>query len=123
MPNASLSYIKPGDGDGDDKHLSPASYLLSGHHYFMDSTTPTFDMATKKDFYGLAVCAKSASSPAPSDAPKGENGFGSVPWLKLADKGTSNGFKEVYRLNTAAGAAPPTCDGMSAHFEVQYAAE
>lgn len=120
IPNVELSFTTPSD---DDKPMSPSSLFLSGHHYFPEPTTPVFDLGTKKDFYGFAVCAKSASSPAPSDAPRGLNGLGSVAWLKLGDKGGSNGIKEVYRLNTAGGVAPSTCDGQEEEFQVDYAAE
>ncbi|KAI9791409.1 MAG: hypothetical protein M1816_003977 [Peltula sp. TS41687] len=120
VPNAVLSFNTPSD---DDKTMSPSSLFLSGHHYFPDPTTPVFDMGTKKDFYGFAVCAKSAQSPAPPDAPKGPNGLGSVPWLKLGDKGGSSGIKEVYRVNTAGGVPPATCDDHQGDFQVDYAAE
>lgn len=63
---------------------------------------------------------------------KGPDGSKPVPWLKLQTQ-TPNGdvnpaddlggVKEVYRVNTAGGAAPSTCNGMPATFEVQYAAE
>lgn len=31
--------------------------------------------------------------------------------------------KEIYRVNTAGGNPPKTCDGMPTTFEIQYAAE
>ncbi|KAI9832315.1 MAG: hypothetical protein M1826_002001 [Phylliscum demangeonii] len=123
LPAAVLALPLPSHGDDGHGPFAPASFDLSGHHYFADATTPTFDMGTKQTYYGLIHCAKQANSSAPPDAPKGANGYGSVPWLKLSDKGASTGFKEVYRLNTAGGVAPPTCEGMSAHFEIEYAAE
>jgi hypothetical protein len=51
-------------------------------------------------------------------------GNGSVPWLYLQYlDGTTNGLKAVYRLNTAGGSPPKTCESMPAVFTVQYAAE
>lgn len=68
------------------------------------------------------MLAKSAAnSTAPEASPKGENGLGSVAWLKL--NGVDGDYKEIYRLQTAGGVAPKTCDGMPAFFVVQYAAE
>lgn len=117
IPNTVLSF------DGDKKILSPSSLLISGTHYFPDPTTPIFDLSANDKSYGFAVCAKSAGSPAPADAPKGPNGLGSVPWLKLGDKGGSNGIKEIYRVNTAGGVAPATCEDQKDEFTVEYAAE
>ena len=90
-------------------------YSPSGHHYFIDRTTPTFDMAT----IGLAMVKKTASSLAP------KNKSGDVAWLKLERPTTTSAgaVGEVYRLNTSGGSPPPTCSGMPSHFEVQYAAE
>ena len=47
--------------------------------------------------------------------------MGSVLWLKL--DGTDGDYKSVYRLNTAGGVAPKTCDGITGDFTVPYAAE
>lgn len=55
-----------------------------------------------------------------------------MPWLKLQTQNPNGdvrpednkgGVREVYRVNTAGGAAPATCVGQKAAFEVQYAAE
>ncbi len=104
--------------------MAPAQVFMSGHHYFIGST-PTFDATTKRESYGYLQCKKDASSPAPEGAVKGQHGegHGSVPWLKLTDAGGSNIFKEVYRLNTAGGNPPPSCENQPEKFEVQYAAE
>jgi hypothetical protein len=61
---------------------------------------------------------KDAASSAPVGAPKGPNGLGSVAWLKLT--ATEGDYKEVYRINTAGGQAPKTCEGMEGNFEVEY---
>ena len=91
-------------------------YTASGHHYFIDRNTPTFDMTAM----GLAMVKKTASSLAP------KNKSGDVTWLKLDSPTTATSagvIGEVYRLNTSGGSPPPTCSGMPSHFEVQYAAE
>ncbi|KAI9831036.1 MAG: hypothetical protein M1819_005274 [Sarea resinae] len=112
--------------------LAPANAELSGHHFFVDATTPTFNMDTAAHDYGVIYSAKNSSTAAPTSAPKGPTnadgvatGYGSVAWLKLeAKKGLgSKPFREVYRVNTAGGSPPPTCDGLAATFQVQYAAE
>lgn len=120
LPNASLVFGSPAV---EDEPLHPAPLYFSGDHFFIDAKTPVFNVGTKSDFYGVAVCAKSDSSAAPADAPAGPNGLGSVPWLKLADTGASTGFKEVYRVNTAGGVAPASCEGQEAQFKVDYATE
>ncbi|KAI9849875.1 MAG: hypothetical protein M1837_000089 [Sclerophora amabilis] len=116
-----------------DAQLSPPNLLLSGHHFFSDLTTPVFNMDTAQErAYGLFSGKKDSSVPAPANAPKGTPprgskpgtpAYGSVPWLKLVDNSRSRGFKEVYRINTAGGNPPPTCEGMPKVFSVDYAAE
>lgn len=108
-------------------NIDPSNIGLSGYHYFPNTTTPTFDLDTiPPKQYGFAVAKKVSSSPAPADAPKGPGGVGngSVPWLYLqCVDGTTNGLTVVYRLNTAGGSPPTTCESMPAEFAVQYAAE
>jgi hypothetical protein len=75
---------------------------------------------------GTIPAAKLNATPAPPTASKGQGGVGNgaVPWLKLvAVAGATGGLQEVYRLNTAGGAAPATCAGQASSFEIQYAAE
>lgn len=71
---------------------------------------------------------------APATAVDGLDGSKAVPWLKLEvespvapmmieEKDLVPGVKEIYRVNTAGGAAPATCAGMPAAFSRQYAAE
>lgn len=99
---------------------------LSGHHYFLDDTTPFFNMDTSEHNYGTGAFKKANSSNAPSNAMKGpENaGNGAVAWLKLSALNTAGQvFQEVYRVNTAGGSPPTTCQGQQAAFEVDYAAQ
>ncbi|KAI9886008.1 MAG: hypothetical protein M1823_002175 [Watsoniomyces obsoletus] len=121
LSSSSLEYDVPSK---DSQRMAPAQVFMSGHHYFLEST-PTFDVTTKRGSYGYLQCKKDASSPPPADSVKGQHGegYGSVPWLKLSDAGGSNIFKEVYRLNTAGGNPPPSCENQPKTFEIQYAAE
>lgn len=105
--------------------LAPGDYTISGHHFFLDSTTPFFTLDTQNGQFGQAAFAKNASSPAPAGAATGQRGEAAVPWLKLMVRsGTSSGgLQETYRVETAGGSAPATCEGQSASFEVQYSAQ
>ena len=96
----------------------------SGHHYFQDTTTPTFDLNALSQF---TFAKKLASVPAPtgSDAGVNDQGNGAVAWLKLEHETTGQigDIQEIYRMNTAGGSPPPTCDGVASSFQVQYSAE
>jgi hypothetical protein len=109
------------------RRLPPGNITLSGHHFFQNTTTAVFNLDTTAERqFGLVIAKKVASSNAPTGSPEGQEGlgFGSVPWLYLqAEVGTTNGLQSVYRLNTAGGNPPQTCEGMPAMFTVQYAAE
>ena len=133
VPAAAVAVPTPGKG----RALFPAQSMMSGHHYFSDLTTPTFNLHTERANYGITFNKKVANVTAPASNPgdvpnKGPDGSKPVPWLKLQTQ-TPNGnvqaadnlggVKEVYRVNTAGGAPPATCVGMKATFEVQYAAE
>ncbi|KAK3678803.1 hypothetical protein LTR78_001256 [Recurvomyces mirabilis] len=122
LPDIALQLPIPSSTD----QTNPAYTDMSGHHYFLDATTPFFNMDTALHQYGTGAFKKTGSAAAPSDAMVGQNnqGNGAVAWLKL-DAKTSSGqiFQEVYRLNTAGGNPPKTCAGMPAAFEIEYAAE
>ena len=70
---------------------------------------------------------------APGGSATGSDGSTAVPWLKLmvvgegtvgGDAAVAGGVKEVYRVNTAGGNAPSSCEGrVGETFEMQYAAE
>ena len=75
---------------------------------------------------GLVVGNKAAMSSAPANATKGQNGEGNgaVAWLYLNTTSATQGdVRAVYRVNTAGGNPPATCEGSDAVFSVQYAAE
>lgn len=105
----------------DEHQLGPSQLPVSGVHYFANATTPFFDLRTQALDIGEAPCAKNNSAPAPANAPTGQLGEAAVPWLKLTTReGATGNLKEVYRLSTAGGSAPATCEGMPAQFQVQY---
>ncbi|KAL8974151.1 MAG: hypothetical protein Q9197_001596 [Variospora fuerteventurae] len=93
-----------------------------GSHIFDATGVPVFDLGPK----GLLRATKLAGIAAPAKACKGANGhgFGAVDWLALTDVPGSVGLKEVYRVETAGGKAPPSCGGGDAHaIAVPYAAQ
>lgn len=111
---------------------SPIAPYVSGHHYFLDSTTPFFNLDTDFHQYGMGALQKLNASDAPANAMIGPNnvGNGAVQWLKLGVKPyVQNKWKQVYRLNTAGGVPPKTCAEVTVdnvqqtHIEVDYAAE
>ncbi|KAF3397936.1 hypothetical protein F1880_006263 [Penicillium rolfsii] len=99
----------------------PANLELMGHHFFA-GTVPEFNLdltATKQ--FGIAVTKKIGSIDAPKTAVKGEHG--AVAWLYLSTiDGTVGDYKGVYRVDTASGSPPDTCEGMPSSFEIQYSA-
>lgn len=106
--------------------LPPANLNLLGHHYFEDSTTPVFNLDTTSDHqYGIAISKKKAQLSAPEGSVVGQNnsGYGAVAWLYLTTtNGTVGNYTSVYRVNTAGGQPPATCQGMPDVFTIQYSA-
>ncbi|KAH6644535.1 hypothetical protein C7974DRAFT_22516 [Boeremia exigua] len=98
-----------------------ADARLSGHHEFTEKGIPFFKLQTDKVDFGSVHVNATAKAPAPKDASLGPNGLGSVAWLKLVH--LDGDYKEVYRVNTAGGVAPKTCEGVQGGFSVDYAAE
>lgn len=99
-----------------------ATQRLSGHHEFTDEKVPMFNLKTANADYGWVQAKPDAiKSAAPSNASPGKNSLGSVAWLKL--NSVSGMYKEVYRVHTAGGVAPKTCEGQKAAFEVEYSAQ
>lgn len=96
---------------------------ISGHHFFVDGTTPFFNLDTPTLDIGTVPTSKNNSAAAPPTAAKGPSGSSAVAWLKLLAKdGATGGIKEVYRVDTAGGSAPATCQGQPANIQVQYSA-
>ncbi|OCK79652.1 hypothetical protein K432DRAFT_382889 [Lepidopterella palustris CBS 459.81] len=88
-----------------------------GMHFFVDSTTPDFNIIG----LGNTELKKLAAVAAPAEA----DGSVDVPWLKLVAQaaGTTSLVKEVYRLVTKGGTAPVSCAGQAAVVQVKYQAE
>ncbi|KAK5163472.1 uncharacterized protein LTR77_010654 [Saxophila tyrrhenica] len=110
--------------DSDDTD-SPIMQDMSGHHYFLDDTTPFFNMDTELHQYGMGALQKANASDAPNDAYAGPGGTGNgaVQWLKLDVKpAAQDSWKQVYRLDTAGGVPPETCEEATPTIEVPYAA-
>ncbi|KAL1296748.1 hypothetical protein AAFC00_000217 [Neodothiora populina] len=133
LPSPSTDISTSSTSDGNDDSNAAANADLSGHHYFLNPSTPFFNLDTSTHSYGAGAFKKMDSTAAPDDAPKGPKGKGdgAVAWLKLVAKDSSsnedggNGkvLREVYRVNTAGGNPPKSCTGMPASFEVEYSAE
>ena len=126
MPSIALQFATPSSSSD-----QLVAMELLGHHYFTDPKSPTFNLDTANGNAGYVNVQSGGKVPAPSGAPAGQNGQGdgAVPWLSLPQKSGSQGaqgqqtFSEVYRVNTAGGQSPTTCQGMPDAFEVQYSAE
>lgn len=109
-----LDYAIPSDPE--------AVKRISGHHEFTEKKIPLFKLQTDTVDYGYVQCKPDdVKSAAPQTASKGSNGLGSVAWLKL--NSVEGDYKEVYRVNTAGGVAPKTCEGQPESFSVQYSAQ
>lgn len=105
----------------DAEQLGASPLKPTGIHYFTESKTPYFNIG---DGQGEAWCAKDSESAAPSTAAVGQKDEKAVAWLKLdANKNSTGSIKEVYRVTTAGGSPPATCEGMPEKFEVEYASE
>ncbi|KAL9596344.1 MAG: hypothetical protein Q9219_005861 [cf. Caloplaca sp. 3 TL-2023] len=127
IPSSALLLPTPQE----NKLLFPAQALASGHHYFSDLSTPTFNLHMARSNFGIQFAKLLSKTPVPDEQQQvGQDGSKAVPWLKLSSADGPQGLssdsspvKEIYRVNTAGGSAPKTCDAMAATFEVQYAAE
>jgi len=117
MPVVAMRYPVPAARNA----LAPANVLLSGRHYFTDSTTAFFDLVTAAHAYGSAAMGKANASDAPDKA-------ANVPWLRLVAKeqpvaGAVNAWKQVYRVHTAGGVPPVSCEGQGKTLTVDYSAQ
>jgi hypothetical protein len=95
----------------------------------IDWESPVFNLNASPDLIqdiGNVVSQKAANSTAPVNATAGEDGVGNgaIPWLYLETTNATQGdVRAVYRVNTAGGNPPTTCESRDAVFSVQYAAE
>jgi hypothetical protein len=104
--------------------LGPTDLIVSGEHYFTNATTPFFDLNRPNLELGEAPCSKNNTSNAPTDAPTSPGGQAAVAWLKLLARDDATGnLEEVYRVQTAGGSPPTTCEGQPAVIDVPYAAQ
>ncbi|GIK04702.1 hypothetical protein Aspvir_008795 [Aspergillus viridinutans] len=118
LPNIAYKLQLPTDSCAT---LPYANLNLLGHHFFEDSI-PVFNLdTTSQRQYGIAFTKKKAELAAPSSAVQGDNG--AVAWLYLTTtNGTVGNYKSVYRVDTAAGSPPKTCENQPSVITVQYAA-
>ncbi|KAF2024354.1 hypothetical protein EK21DRAFT_104718 [Setomelanomma holmii] len=88
-----------------------------GAHFFLDTTTPDFDIVG----LGNTQAKKVEDCNAPSST-------ADVKWLRLEAQaqGSTSSVKQIYRLNTVGGLAPSSCEGKAAgdivtvKYEAQY---
>ena len=117
-------------------HPLGSKSVISGHHYFVNASTPTFNLVSDTTDYGIFFSQKISNATAPPTATKGPDGSKAVPWLKLEVEASTSPWtveqqdlvpsvKEIYRVNTAGGAAPATCAGIPTGtiIKQEYAAE
>lgn len=132
MPALALDYPLP-VGPAAPQPVSQVA--LSGHHFFSNNTTPVFELNSavgpNAARLGTIVGKKGANSTAPPGAPLGVGGkgFGTVAWLQLGTTEASvntqgKTWEKIYRVNTAGGSPPKTCEGKEAGevFSIEYAA-
>lgn len=126
LPGIALNLPVPSTDD----ERSAITKDMSGHHYFVNNTTPFFDMDTSLNTYGKGALKKSFVADAPSNAIVGQHGHGNgaVSWLMLSANDYPEWgqpqWKAVYRLNTAGGNPPETCtEAGEESFTVEYASE
>ncbi|KAH8588527.1 hypothetical protein B0O99DRAFT_555123 [Bisporella sp. PMI_857] len=96
------------------------SFPVIGDHFFLADGTPTFDLFDVGKRAFCKVPPKSIN--APLSSVKGPAGFGTVKWLALATKEESVGIATVYRVDTAGGNPPKTCENQPSVISIPYAA-
>ncbi|KAL1968052.1 hypothetical protein VTN77DRAFT_2182 [Rasamsonia byssochlamydoides] len=130
VPDIVLQFSLPTEISADPP--SPSAILsnfntnILGHHYFLNASTPVFDLNTPYARFGKVIAEKVNAVNAPAGSPSGQasNTNGAVQWLFLeAEAGTTGNVRSVYRTHTAGGNPPSTCSGMPAAFSVEYAAK
>jgi hypothetical protein len=95
------------------------TFPIIGAHSFLDDGTPAFFIFQTGETILAASLAKIA---APKDASVGPDGTGAVAWLALSAKAGSVGLEEVYRVVTAGGNPPETCEGIDSVISIPYSA-
>jgi hypothetical protein len=97
-----------------------------GDHFFSDATTAVFSFTRSGGETIVGKKSENVPAPATVNAKEMKDGMttDAVDWLKIAaTEGTTNGCKTVYRVVTAGGKPPATCEGQGSTVEVAYATE
>ncbi|EGX44636.1 hypothetical protein TWF173_005154 [Orbilia oligospora] len=103
------------------KNMFNAQFIAGVHYFKGDFATPAFEFVDKTKFIG-GVGGKIPALLG-SDVGKRPLNFGAVPSLKLvAKQGMGSTFSSIYRLHTAGGVAPKTCD-WAGEKQIPYAAQ
>lgn len=125
LPMLALIAPNPAQSSTDDFfHME-----LMGHHYFVDAKSPVLNLETVNGNKGYAQLSKAATVNAPPGAMSGAGGAAAVGWVYLARneaievKADEQTYSGAYRVYTAGGSAPATCQGQAASFVVDYAAQ
>ena len=102
------------------QQLEASHIKKDGVHYFDGTMSPTFDLGAAG--LGTFVAKKNGNIGAPKNATQGPNG--AVDWLDLGPKdSTATGqISRVYRVDTASGMPPKTCEGQVQSVNIDYAA-
>ena len=109
-----------------DAQLAPALSLpVSGIHFFNAQGAPFFNLDTPVGNLGKVAVEMDSAVPPPETAARGQLDEDAIAWLRLNSitEGTEGNIKQVYRLHTAGGSPPATCEGMPESFSVEYAAQ
>ncbi|MCJ1407128.1 hypothetical protein MMC19_001198 [Ptychographa xylographoides] len=103
--------------------LQNSSLPIKGQHFFTSAIVPVFDLLDTD--VGMLVGNKTGDIAAPQGSTAGPHGVGSgaVDWLALSGESGSAGLSQGYRVFTAGGKPPKTCEGQAATIEVPYAAQ
>ena len=112
LPGYALSFTR--------QQFEGSGMALDGVHYFDAKNNPTFDLG--KCGQGIVTAQKMTNITAPKNATQGQ--YGAVDWLELGPKDgyPNTRISRVYRVDTASGKAPPTCQGLGSHTQIEYAA-
>ena len=101
--------------------LEHSNLPIIGRHHFDASAVPIFDLGQK----GFLRGKKAADIAAPANASKGPygEGHGAVDWLELCAIEGSVKLQRAYRVETAGGKPPHSCEGQPQSIKVDYAAQ
>ncbi|PGH00627.1 hypothetical protein AJ79_08142 [Helicocarpus griseus UAMH5409] len=130
LPNIALQLTNPpyspirNPSSDPSTTFGPNAMPVIGYHYFSGEGVPIFDLLA--DGHAAVEKIEGVDAPKGAMAGVGEHVHGAVPWLFLAGvEGNEGKAKSVYRVNTAGGTAPGSCEEVEDGKEavVEYAAE